>query len=154
MNKFTTATLLTISVLAFGNQLAAQVTTDWPSFRGPGTRGVADGFPVRTTWNADSSQAAVEGVLWEAEVPGLGHSSPVIWGDRLFLITAIADAGTAELQISAGGKPTAANDNGQQQWVVLCYDKTTGAELWRQVAKQGPPKSTRHAKATHANTTV
>ncbi|MFY9252348.1 MAG: PQQ-binding-like beta-propeller repeat protein [Fuerstiella sp.] len=154
MNKFTTATLLTISVLVFGNQLAAQVTTNWPSFRGPGTRGVADGFPVRTTWNADSSQAEVEGVLWEAEVPGLGHSSPVIFGDRLFLITAIADAGTAELQISAGGKPTAANDNGQQRWVILCYDKTTGTELWRQIAKQGPPRSTRHAKATHANTTV
>lgn len=159
MRSFPATLLLAFGLLAFGlltqwESLHAQSTTDWPAFRGSGGRGVAEGFPVRTTWNADPAAGALDGVLWQTEVPGLGHSSPVIFGDQLFLITAIADEGSAELEIAAGGKPTAADDNGRQQWVVLCYDKTSGKELWRQTLRTGEPRATRHAKATHANTSV
>lgn len=127
--------------------------TDWPSFRGPGARGVADGFSVRTQWNADPA-ADLDGVLWQTDVPGLGHSSPVISGNRIYLLTAIASSGEAPLQITAGGRPTAADDHGQQTWVLLCYDKTTGQKLWQKTAFTGKPRATRHAKATHANTSV
>lgn len=129
-------------------------SADWPSFRGTGSRGVAEGFPMRTSWNADRQTGKLEGVLWQTEVPGLGHSSPVVFGDKVFLVTAVATAGQAPLQVEAGGKPTAADDNGEQAWLVLCYDKTTGKELWRKTAQKGKPRATRHAKATHANTSV
>ena len=133
-------------------------STNWPSFRGTGARGVAEGFPVRTSWNAGRNEGkdsnAVDNVLWQIEVPGLGHSSPVIFGDKVFLITAVARNGQAPLQVESGGKPTAADDNGEQDWLVLCYDKTSGKELWRKTAQQGKPRATRHAKATHANTSV
>jgi hypothetical protein len=57
-----------------------------------------------------------------------------VFGDRIFLATAIAEEGEAPLKLGAGGEPTAADDNGEQSWVVLCYNKLTGAELWRETA--------------------
>ena len=133
----------------------ADENTDWPGFRGPGGRGVAEGFSVATSWDASlPSSEQSSRVLWSCDVPGLGHSSPTIIGDRIFLATAIAEAGDAPLKVGSGGEPTAADDNGVQSWVVLCFDKATGNELWRRTAKRGRPLATRHAKATHANTTV
>jgi len=119
--------------------------TDWRSFRGPGGRGVADGFPVRSSWNADANSGEIDGVLWQTKVPGLGHSSPVVCGNRIFLATAIASDGKAPLKVGRGGSSDAAEDNGEQSWVVLCYDKLTGKELWRKTAHQGKPRTTRHA---------
>lgn len=132
----------------------ADDVADWPSFRGPGGTGVSNGFPVRSEWNADAAAGAIDGVLWRTRVPGLGHSSPVVYGNRIFLATAIAGDGKAPLKVGAGGGRDAADDNGEQSWVVLCYDKLTGDELWRKTAHQGRPRATRHAKATHANTSV
>ncbi len=129
-------------------------TPDWDSFRGNRARGVADGFPVRTVWNADEDSGDVAGVLWSTRVPGLGHSSPVISGDRIFLATAIAAEGNAPLKVGRGGAPDAADDHGEQSWVVLCYDRHTGEQIWQQTAHRGKPRATRHAKATHANTSV
>ena len=129
-------------------------SADWPSFRGIGARGVAEQHHVRTEWNADESAGDISGVLWSVQVPGLGHSSPVVVGDRIFLATAVAADGKAPLAVGKGGQPNAADDHGEQSWVILCYDRRTGNELWRQTAHQGTPRATRHAKATHANTSV
>ena len=127
---------------------------DWNAFRGQGARGIADGFALRTTWNADPDADDPSGVLWTTPVPGLGHSSPVISGDRILLATAIAKDGKAPLKVGRGGQPDAADDQGEQSWVLLCYDRHTGDELWQQTAHRGKPRATRHAKATHANTSV
>ena len=129
-------------------------TQDWPAFRGLGGRGVAEGFSLPNTWNADPDAGKLQNVHWQTDVPGLGHSSPVIAGDKLFLLTAVASEGNAPLKVEAGGKPTAADDNGVQDWLLLCYQKTTGEELWRTTLHSGKPRATRHAKATHANTSV
>ena len=134
--------------------------TDWPSFRGAGARGVAEGFSIRTKWNAaqavgdDSTEDKTNGVLWQTKVPGLGHSSPVIFGDKIFLVTAVASKGDVPLQTKRGGNVKAADDDGEQEWIVLCYDKTNGKELWRKTARKSEPRATRHPKATHANTSV
>ncbi|MCZ6836913.1 MAG: PQQ-binding-like beta-propeller repeat protein [Planctomycetota bacterium] len=132
----------------------AQESQNWPAFRGPGASGVADGYPLPTTWNADPAQANSEGVLWRTPIPGLGHSSPVIWGDRLFICTAIPENGEADLMLGAGGQPTAADDSQEHRWVILCFNKASGEELWRRTAHQGVPRTTRHVKATQANTSI
>jgi len=129
-------------------------TTDWPAFRGLGSRGVAEGFSLPSSWNADPNSGELKNVQWQIDVPGLGHSSPVVKGNQLFLLTAVAVDGDAPLKVQSGGKPTAADDNGVQDWLLLCYDKTNGKELWRQTLRHGKPRATRHAKATHANTSV
>lgn len=120
---------------------------DWPAYRGAGANGVGEGrAPAR--WGGGS------GVLWKAEIPGLGHSSPVVIGNRLFVTTAISSSGKAPLKIGLYGSGNSADDNAEQEWVLLCLDKRTGKMLWRQTAHRGKPRAARHTKATHANTTV
>ncbi|MFT7679143.1 MAG: outer membrane protein assembly factor BamB [Planctomycetota bacterium] len=127
---------------------------NWPGFRGAGASGVVEGHELATNWNADVEQGVAAGVLWRTPVPGLGHSSPVVWGERVFVCSAIAKSGEAALMLGAGGKPTAADDSQEHSWVVLCFDKTSGEELWRRTAHRGIPRTTRHVKATQANTSV
>jgi outer membrane protein assembly factor BamB len=127
---------------------------NWPAFRGTGARGISDGFPLRSTWNADPEKENPIGVLWRRPVPGLGHSSPIVVDNKIWLATAVAAAGEAPLKVGRGGAPDAADDNGEQSWTILCFDKRSGKELWSRTVHQGKPRATRHAKATHANTTV
>ena len=59
---------------------------NWPSFRGPNASGVAEGTNPPTTWDLEKSQ----NVLWKTNIPGLSHSSPIVWGNNIFVITAIS----------------------------------------------------------------
>lgn len=125
---------------------------NWPGFRGPGARGTAFGFDTPESW--DAADPDDKAILWKTSVPGLGHSSPTIFGDQIFLATAVSESGEAPLQVGRGGNIEAADDNEEQSWLVLCYDKQTGSERWRKTARTGKPKASRHTKATHANTTI
>jgi outer membrane protein assembly factor BamB len=138
--------LLTFVALA----LPAGAQTNWPSFRGPNADGMAKGAATATVWNAEKS----ENIRWKTAIPGLGHSSPIIWGERLFLTTAVNQSKTAPLKVGLYGDPDSAEDNDIQQWQILCLNKKTGEILWHRTAHQGAPKQKRHAKATHANCTM
>jgi outer membrane protein assembly factor BamB len=129
---------------------------DWPAFRGRGAVGVAgESSKILTTWNADNSAGKIAGIRWKAAVPGLGHSSPIIVENRVYVCSAVRKAeGKAPLKLSVGGEPTAAADDGEQRWVILCFDAQNGKLLWQQTAKESKPRATRHEKATHANTTL
>lgn len=131
---------------------AEDTDTDWPGFRGNGAVGIANGFETALQWDATNPDD--KSILWKTPVPGLGHSCPTIVGNRIFVATAVASAEDVPLQIGRGGNTAAADDNSEQSWIVLCFDKTTGKELWRKTACKGVPRATRHTKATHANTTV
>ena len=120
----------------------------WPSFRGPQASGVAAGSAPRQ-WN----MATGENVLWRAPVPGLGHSSPVIWQDLVFLTTAVADGASPELKVGQYGSGWSADDNGPQRWQILAFDRHSGQLVWQRTAHQGAPKIRRHPKSTHANAT-
>ena len=58
----------------------------WPSFRGPQASGIADGQQLPDTWDVKTG----ENILWRTPIPGLAHSSPIVWGDRVFVTTAIS----------------------------------------------------------------
>jgi outer membrane protein assembly factor BamB len=122
----------------------------WPSFRGPNARGVADDKPLPTTWNL----ARGENIRFQTPLSGLGHSSPVIWGDRLFLTTAVSGAENPELKVGLYGNIEPVNDETPHSFRVLCLDRNTGAILWDREAFRGVPKIKRHPKATHANSTA
>lgn len=140
-------------VLSNGGASADEASqTDWPAFRGVGATGIADGYETAVRWDATNPDD--KSVLWKSPVPGLGHSCPTIVGNRLFVATAVSEDEDTQLQVGRGGNTQAADDKGEQSWVVLCYDKLSGKELWRQTAHTGVPKATRHTKASHANTTV
>src|SRR5262249_56113441 len=86
---------LAVALLVSGLVMSAE-TVHWPGFRGPEARGIADA-KLPLSWNADPAAGAPRNVRWKTPVPGLAHSSPAIWGNRLFVTTAISSAGAAPL---------------------------------------------------------
>lgn len=126
---------------------------NWPSFRGDRARGVAEGHPTPVEWDVESGA----GVLWRSEIPGLAHSSPVIWGDKLFVTTAVRVEQEAELSSLYGSPGYGAGESvvaeGPHAFLVYCLDKNTGEVLWERAAHEGVPKVKRHPKSTHANPT-
>ncbi|HKG21421.1 MAG TPA: PQQ-binding-like beta-propeller repeat protein, partial [Blastocatellia bacterium] len=127
---------------------------NWPGFRGTGAQGVADGYPTRVAWNADAVAGKPSGVSWRAEVPGLGHSSPIVWGDRIYVATAVRLSGKASLRIGYYGDVKPAKDNDEQKWMILCFDKRSGKRCWERTVRTSKPATERHEKSTHANTTL
>ena len=90
---------------------------------------------------------------WTVAVPGLGHSSPIVWGDRVFVTTAISSRGGATFKPGLYGEGTASEDRSVQRWVVMALDRGTGRVVWQQTAYEGVPREKRHIKATYANAT-
>jgi outer membrane protein assembly factor BamB len=122
---------------------------NWPSFRGANATGVAEGKPTPTTWNVEKG----ENILWKTAIPGLAHASPVIWGDKLFITTAISGNPKPFLRVGLFGDVDSDKDLSKHSWHVYCIDKRSGKILWDKVATEGVPKIKRHIKATHANST-
>lgn len=127
----------------------------WPSFRGPDASGVESAGTPPLTWDV----AAGTNVAWSTPIPGLGHSSPVVWGDRVFVTSAIplpgpaGDAGATTdgtvILKEVGSIPT----NARHAWRLYCLNRTTGRVLWERTAHEGLPKVKRHAKASQASAT-
>jgi len=119
----------------------------WPGFRGHRARGFAEGTAAPTRWDLESG----ENVLWRAPIPGLAHSSPVVWGDRLFVTTAVKQGETEpELKVGLYGDISSVADEGLHQFRLLCLDKRTGELLWSRTAHEGVPAVKRHPKSSHA----
>lgn len=147
-----TLALITLAALALASHPAADHPAgdaNWPSFRGPHASGIADGQNLPATWDG----AKGSNVAWKAAIPGLAHSSPVVWGDRIFVTTAVSSAGGATFKPGLYGAGTASEDKSVQRWKVLAFDKRTGKLLWERTAYEGTPKEKRHIKATYANST-
>ena len=122
----------------------------WPQFRGHQASGVAEGYTLPVHWDLKTG----EHVKWRTSVPGLGLSSPVIWGDKLFLTTAISKDDSGDLRLGLYGDIAPVDDESEHVWKVLCYDKNTGELLWEREVHRGIPKVKRHTKSSHANATV
>ncbi len=121
----------------------------WPRFRGAGAAGIGDGQGAPATWDGESG----EGVRWKTRVPGLAHSSPVIWGEKIFVTTAVTRSGDESLRTGLYGDVDSVDDTSRHVWKVLCLDKATGEILWQRTARRGKPKAKRHLKSTQANPT-
>ena len=121
----------------------------WPSFRGPNASGVAQGQNLPDKWQVSSG----ENLRWKRAIPGLAHAGPVVWGQRLFVITAAGTNPDPTFKHGLYGSGEAADDKNPHRWMVMCLDKKTGDILWEKVAHEGVPKSKRHIKATQCNAT-
>jgi len=123
---------------------------NWPSFRGPNAAGVAEGYPLPSAWDAPTST----NVRWKTPIPGLGHSSPIVWGDHLFLSTAVSGVEKPELKVGLYGDIASVQDDSSHRWIVYCLDKRSGKILWEKTVHSGVPRIKRHPKSTHANSTL
>ena len=121
----------------------------WPSFRGPFGCGFIENAKTAVTWNVETG----EHIKWKTVVPGLGHSCPVIWGNYLFVTTAVNATNSESLKVGLYGDIDEANDNIVHEFKVYCLDKNSGKIIWERVALKGIPKSKRHTKASQANCT-
>ncbi len=121
----------------------------WPSFRGPEASGVAEGQNLPDRWNAKTG----ENILWRTPIPGLAHSSPVVWGNRIFVTSAVSSDPKATFRPGLYGDGDASKDRSQQRWMLYAIDKHSGKIVWERVAHEGEPREKRHIKSTYANST-
>ena len=139
MKAFVILLFLSISVTA----------QNWPQFRGANANGIAEGKPTPTKWNAEKN----ENLAWKVEIPGLAHASPIVWQDKLFVITAVSSDPKSVFRSGLYGDVDSAEDVSKHSFRVYCLDKKTGKILWQQVSYEGVPKTKRHIKSTFASAT-
>ena len=127
---------------------AAVVPRPWPMFRGPGSGGVADGQGAPTSWDVEKGR----GVRFKTPIPGLALSSPVIWGDRIYLTTVVAVEGDPEFNNDKYGDLTPVEDKSEMSFRTYALD-TRGKILWQHEIFRGKSGTARHIKSSHANST-
>jgi outer membrane protein assembly factor BamB len=126
---------------------AASFPDNWPQFRGPDSMGVAEDPRLPDTWSA------TENVVWKSSIPGRGWSSPIVWGERIFLTSVVAevDPGSPKTGLYSGGPQDI--PEGEHRWMVYGLDWSTGAIVWEKEVHRGRPSSARHLKNSFASET-
>lgn len=134
-----------LTVLAF--PVVADDVTNWPAFRGPNARSVVESTNLPDTWST------TENVAWKTDIPGRGWASPVVWGNHVFLATAIAQG---ELEDPKKGLYGDGNRRAQDVVVerhVYALDLESGDVLWRKKLYEGKPEYGIHIKNSFASET-
>lgn len=126
-----------------------QTVGSWPSFRGPQASGIAEKQDLPDRWDPKTG----ENILWKTPIPGLAHSSPVVWGNRVFVTSAVSSDPKATFKPGLYGDGDASKDRSPQRWMLYAIDTRSGKIVWEQVAHQGVPLDKRHIKSTYANST-
>jgi len=104
---------------------------NWPAWRGPRGDGTSHEAGIPTQWNGPTGEA----IAWKTEIPGSGHSSPIVWQDRVFLVTCLDDPSTDKCERA-----------------LLCLDRASGRILWKQAVLAAPLEK-KHALNSFASGT-
>lgn len=153
----TTLFYCSLLTLALFNAIAGTPrSTNWPQWRGPDGQGVSVETGLPDEWSDTKN------VKWKTPIPGRGHSSPIVWGKKIFLTTALdgevipgRSAGVTH-KLSDGTDfvhPDAVGANLKHTFKVICIDRNSGTILWERVAYEGPVYDSRHRKASFASST-
>jgi outer membrane protein assembly factor BamB len=121
----------------------------WPSFRGPNASGNADGQGAPVEWDVKAGK----NLKWRTEIPGFTNSSPLVWGDRVYAITAISSASDKTFKTGLYGDTAPVNDLSEHTWKIYALDAKSGAIAWEREIYTGLPKVKRHTKSSQANST-
>jgi outer membrane protein assembly factor BamB len=141
-------------------------TVNWPCFRGENNM-TAEGNSLPDQWSNDSN------VAWTYDIEGEGWSSPVIWGNKAFVLSVVSEmiterpaetkppqpapSGQAQSSQAPPPPPPPGQDTAFKQdiyrWEVICLDMNTGAELWKRVALKGHPRTSKHRMNNYASET-
>lgn len=137
--RFATAiTTALISILILTATLFAQAPEPdryWAQWRGPRHSGVSH------TANPPLEWSETKNVRWKVEIPGRGFASPVVWGDRVFVLTAVPTAISGDAQHAPRGAET---PRGMHRFLVLALDRKTGKTIWERVAREQEPHEGSH----------
>ena len=150
MNKFLIITLFAAFCISIsGQKNSVDPNRQWSVYRGPHSSGFLNNANIPDNWDVESSQ----NIKWKIDIPGLALSGPVIWGDDLFLTTAISDSDTSGLRTGIYGDGEPVKDSSVHDFKVYRFNKHTGKLIWERTSYSGIPEVGRHPKATHANCT-
>jgi outer membrane protein assembly factor BamB len=122
---------------------------NWPSFRGDASAGNGDGQRAVTEWDTASGK----NVKWKTPIPGIATSSPIVWGNRVFITTAVSRAGDNSIRTGLYGDVKPVDDLSPHEWKIYSLDKATGKILWERAAIIGAPRTKRHTKSSQAGST-
>lgn len=130
--------LIVIACACAAPVVGAAENSNWPTWRGPSGQGIAPGATPPTQWSDTKN------VKWKTRIPGLGYSTPVVWQDKIFLLTAV------EVDGAGGGSP------GQKptqpcEFTVMALNRTTGKIEWQKVARKEVPHEGRHPTTSFAS---
>ena len=133
----------------------AEFAASWPNFRGPTFNGVSTTATPPTEWDEETGK----NIAWKVELPGTGNnSSPVVWGDRVFVLTSIPAVAAGEEQAPRAEQPRRRGGGGgggvapvMTRFVTLCYDRNTGKLLWEKVATEAVPHQGTHGDHSFAS---
>jgi outer membrane protein assembly factor BamB len=144
MKTRTALALLLCLVVPAGSEPAANDNPHWPQFRGPQAAGASTNPRLPNRWSA------TENIEWETEIPGRSWSSPIVWGNRIFL-TAVVNLGESEPPkrglYFGGERPEP--PRAEHHWKVYCLDLGTGKLQWERAVHQGAPQTPIHLKSSY-----
>jgi len=127
---------------------------NWPQWRGPDGQGISTEKNLPTVWSATKN------IRWKTPIAGRSHSSPIVWGNKIFLTTAIEGPlvpGAKAVKHMIGEKeflhPDSIGADHKHTFKVICLNATTGKILWEQTAFEGTPFDNRHRKSSFAAST-
>ena len=121
----------------------------WAMYRGNYASGVLDKVNLPEKWDSKSG----DNIAWKTEIPGLGHSCPVVWGNDVFVTTAISELDKGEVKTGIYGSIGSVQDSSVHDWNLYCIDKNSGKIKWELTAISGIPEQKRHPMSSHANCT-
>jgi outer membrane protein assembly factor BamB len=149
--SLTSVCLIALSLLAPSSSGFTFNISNWSQWRGPEGTGLSNETGLPIEWGAGKN------IKWSAAIPGQGHSSPIVWGNKVFLTTDIEGetvAGAKAVEHKLGGKvfvhPDSVGANRKHTFKLLCFDRGTGKALWEQTAYQGTVYDDRHRKGSYA----
>jgi outer membrane protein assembly factor BamB len=129
--------------------ICSALAQNWPQFRGPQASGVAEKADIPVQFDV----AKGTNVRWKTPIPGVAVSSPIVWGDHVFVTTAVSSDTSASLRTGLYGDVEPAKDTSKHSWEVYALDRRSGKVLWKRVAHEGLPKTKRHPKSSQASPT-
>ncbi len=138
-----------VSAISFADDFQELKAQNWHQWRGPEATGVSSTADPPVTWSE------TENIQWKVAVDGDGNSTPIVWGDKVFLLTVI-DTGKVDPDLPPPDEQPErpfgiTYPNTYHQYVVLCLDRNTGQELWRRVAAEQIPAEGHHGDNSFAS---
>jgi outer membrane protein assembly factor BamB len=129
--------------------VARSAARPWPQFRGERASGNGDGQGVPFEWSVKDGR----NVRFKTALPGLSLSSPIVWGDRIFVTTALGAKGDTSIRTGLYGDGDSVDDSSEHSFRLYALDRKTGAITWEREVFRGSPQVRRHLKSSLANAT-
>ena len=143
-----------LALLFISSLTTAGSAANWPQWRGPDGSGISNEKNLPATWNPTTN------IKWKAAIPGRGHSSPIVWGNRVFVTTAVEGdvvPGAKAVKHTSDGKeflhPDSIGADRKHQFKVIALNRETGKIAWEALAWEGTPYDNRHRKSSYAAST-